>query len=139
MANIITKVMNFLVGRMGFNLDGTKVLTVPGRTSGEPRSVVVNPLNLKGISYLVSPRGETQWVKNVRAAGMLSLHRGRDVETYRAIEVHDPEEKLAVIRAYLERWGWPVKGLMGVDKGSSDEALGAILDKHPVFTLRRKE
>ena len=76
MAKTGNALSNLLIGRLGINMQGAMILTVTGRKSGEPRSVVVNPLDLNGYTYLVSPRGETQWVKNARAAGTLSLHRG---------------------------------------------------------------
>ena len=53
----------------GISLMGSRVLVVRGRTSGEPRSNPVNLLELDGERYLVAPRGNTQWVRNARAAG----------------------------------------------------------------------
>jgi len=137
MANFITSATNFLVGRMGINMQGAMVLTVRGRKSGEPRSVVVNPLEIDGVTYLLSPRGETQWVKNARVAGTLTLHRGRQYASYQVTEITDPEVKLTVMRAYLDRWSWQVKSLMGVSKASTDADLRAILGNHPVFVLNR--
>lgn len=130
-------VPTFLVGKLGLNLQGAMVLTVHGRKSGEPRSVVVNPLELSGKMYLVSPRGQTQWVKNLHADNSLALHRGSNRSGYRAHEVTDADEKLDVLRAYLDRWSWQVKNLMGVSKESSDDELRAIIGKHPVFVLQR--
>ena len=46
----------------GLSLFGSRVLTVPGRRSGELRSTPVNLLELDGTRYLVAPRGNTQWV-----------------------------------------------------------------------------
>ena len=135
--NLMNKVANFLVGKLGLNLQGAMVLTVRGRKSGEPRSVVVNPLELNGKTYLMSPRGETQWVKNLRADNNLTLHRGASRSGHRATEVTDADEKFAVLRTYLDRWSMQVKGLMGVSKESSDDELRAIIDAHPVFELQR--
>ena len=127
----------FLVGKLGLNLQGAMLLTVHGRKSGEPRSVVVNPLNLDGDMYLLSPRGETQWVKNLRVTSTLTLGRGSEVTAYDAEEVTDPEVAFNVMRAYLDRWSWQVKSLMGVSKASPDGELRAIIDRHPVFLLKR--
>ncbi|MDX6580636.1 MAG: hypothetical protein QOJ47_2185, partial [Gaiellales bacterium] len=55
--------------RLGLSVLGSRVLEVRGRTSGEPRRVPVNLLTLDGERYLVAPRGETQWVRNLRASG----------------------------------------------------------------------
>lgn len=133
---IVNSVAKVLVGNLGLNLKGAMVLTVRGRKSGEPRSLVVNVLDLDGNKYLLSPHGASNWVKNVRENGHLQLHRGKHRARYHAEEVTDPEEKLAVMRAYLDRWSWQVRGFMGVDKSASDEELRAILDKHPVFVLQ---
>ena len=54
--------------RMGISVYGSRVLYVRGRTSGEWRSQPVNPLNFDGNRYLVAPRGNTNWVRNLRAA-----------------------------------------------------------------------
>ena len=55
--------------RAGFSVWGSRELRVRGRTSGEWRTTPVNLLSHDGERYLVAPRGETQWVKNLRAAG----------------------------------------------------------------------
>lgn len=134
MVNGVAKVM---VGNLGLNLQGTMVLTARGRKSGEPRSVVVNVLDLHDNQYLLSPHGASNWVKNVRADGQLQLHRGKQRASYRAEEITDADEKLAVMRAYLDRWSWQVRGFMGVGKSASDEELRGILDSHPIFALQR--
>lgn len=136
MANFATQSTNFLVGNLGLNFFGAKLLTVRGRKSGEPRSVVVNPLEVDGSTYLLSPRGETQWVKNIRANHQASLGRGKKQASYTATEVNDADLKLKIMRDYLDRWSWQVNKLMGASKGSPDKELRAILDKHPIFLLR---
>lgn len=136
--SISNQISSFLVGKLGLNFQGTMVLTTRGRKSGEPRSVVVNPLELAGHIYLMSPRGETDWVKNLRADSSATLHRGSTRTEYMAVAVVDDEVKFRVLRAYLDRWSGQVKGLMGVSKDSSDDELRAIIGKHPVFVLTRK-
>src|SRR4051812_49605477 len=63
--------------RWGVSYRGTRELVVVGRTSGQVRTTVVNLLDLDGRQYLVAPRGNTQWVRNVRAAGRAELRLGR--------------------------------------------------------------
>ena len=66
------RVFNPLVARLtrwGISVKGSRVLEVRGRTSGEVRTTVVNLLTVDGVRYLVAPRGETQWVRNLRADG----------------------------------------------------------------------
>jgi deazaflavin-dependent oxidoreductase (nitroreductase family) len=126
--------MTFLVGTVGLNLQGAEVLDVRGRKSGETRSLVVNPLAIGGETYLMSARGESSWVKNVRASGEGQLRRGRRIRSFRAHELGN-DEKLPFMRPYLQKWGWQVKSFMGVDGNSSDDEIRAILPKHPVFRI----
>ena len=72
---------------MKFGLSGTYKLTVVGRTSGERREVPVMPIEHEGARYLVSTRGESAWVKNVRAAGKVELTRKGASETLAAVEI----------------------------------------------------
>jgi hypothetical protein len=63
----------------------------------------VNLLVFEDQRYLVAPRGQTQWVRNLRVAGQGELRVGRRTETFRATELGD-DEKVDVLRAYLGRW-----------------------------------
>ncbi len=100
-------------------------LAVRGRTSGAWRTVPVNVLEIEGRRYLVAPRGDTQWVRNLRASGRGELRwRGR-VEPFRAAEIPG-HERSRVIDAYLVRWGYKVR--------SSFKALPDPAD-HPVFRI----
>ena len=125
----------FIIGHLGLNFMGARVLVVRGRTSGVERSVPVNPLKLEGATYLLAPRGETQWVRNLRVAGKGSLKRGRSVETFRVQRELPPAERAPIIRAYLDRWYWQVGKLMGVPKTASNEDLIRIAPHHPVFEI----
>lgn len=119
----------------GISLFGTRVLRVRGRKSGETRSTLVNVLRLDGQRYLVAPRGQTQWVRNLRAAGEGELALGRRVEPIRAVELAD-HEKPPLLRAYLERWGWESSQFFdGVTAKSSDEELLRAAPRHPVFRI----
>lgn len=125
--------------RLGVSVLGSRVLEVKGRTTGQPRRTPVNLLRLDGAEYLVSPRGEGQWVRNVRAdGGRLDLLVGRRREHFSAVEVPD-EQKVPILRAYLGRWKAEVGAFFdGVGPESSEEALRAIAHKHPVFTLHKR-
>jgi deazaflavin-dependent oxidoreductase (nitroreductase family) len=129
------KIVGFLVGTLGLNLQGAEVLEVRGRKSGEIRALVVNPLELGGTTYLMSARGESPWVENIRASGEGTLRRGRHRRSFHVQELTNEDEKLPVVRAYLQKWGWQVKSFMGVDGHSTDDELRAILPKHPVFRV----
>jgi deazaflavin-dependent oxidoreductase (nitroreductase family) len=121
--------------KAGLSVKGSRVLFVRGRSSGEWRSTPVNPLRYEGASYLVAPRGQTQWVRNMRAAGGGELHLGRKVETFTATELADAD-KPALLRAYLRNWKAEVGMFFdGVGPDATDEQLLAIAPGYPVFRI----
>src|SRR4051812_20482644 len=121
--------------RRGLSVAGSRVLAVRGRTSGEWRTTVVNLLTTDERRYLVAPRGTTQWVRNLRARGQGELRVGRRTESFIARELADAD-KLAVLRAYLARWGWEVgRFFEGVTKDATDDELQAIASDFPVFEV----
>jgi len=137
---LVRKLMNpfvVVMMRAGVSVWGSRILEVPGRTSGIPRRTPVNLLELDGRRYLVSPRGEGQWVRNVRAnAGRLALLLGRRREELSAEELEDGE-KPPVLRAYLRRWKMEVGVFFdGVTADSPETDLRRIASRHPVFVLR---
>src|SRR6516164_8287640 len=97
--NVFNQLVAFLTKR-GMSVLGSRVLAVKGRSSGEWRTTPVNLLSYEGRRYLVAPRGETQWVRNLRVAGTGELRLGRRRETFRAVELPDAE-KPPLLRAYL--------------------------------------
>ena len=119
----------------GISLAGTRAIRVRGRKTGQNRGVVVNVLTVDGMDYLVSPRGNTQWARNLRAAGTLEVGpRWRRRQT-RAAEVADGD-KPDLLRRYLDRWYWEVKGHMaGLTPTSGDQELRAAAPTIPVFAL----
>jgi deazaflavin-dependent oxidoreductase (nitroreductase family) len=132
--NVFNKAVAGLTA-MGISLMGSRVLEVKGRKSGEWRTTPVNLLEVDGRQYLVAPRGNTQWVRNVRAAGGGRLRLGRKQEDFKATEVLD-DSRATLLRAYLKKWKWEVGAFFdGVGPDSSDAELLAIAPKHPVFKI----
>ncbi|AOR37558.1 deazaflavin-dependent nitroreductase [Streptomyces fodineus] len=130
----LNSVMGWLA-RHGVSIAGLAELSVRGRKSGQLQRIPVNPHRYDGEQYLISARGHSQWVRNMRAAGHGELRVGRKVRTFTAVEVPDAE-KLPVLRTYLERWGWEVKDYFkGVTAASSDEEIIAAAPDHPVFRI----
>jgi deazaflavin-dependent oxidoreductase (nitroreductase family) len=128
------RAVGFLTGH-GISLMGSRVLAVRGRKSGEWRTNPVNPLPHEGARYLVSPRGRTHWVRNIRVAGGGELRLGRKVEPITVTEVPD-DEKVPILRSYLRIWGWEVgRFFEGVTKNSTDDELAAIAPGFPVFRI----
>ena len=107
---------------MRFGISGVKPLAVRGRRTGRIQRVAVIPVEREGARYLVSPRGETDWVRNLRAAGG-DLELGG--ERLRATEI-SVAERPPILEAYQELAGRAVK--------SHFDALPDPVD-HPTFRL----
>jgi hypothetical protein len=136
--NLAAKAANGLfrwLAEAGIGVAGTRAMRVRGRKTGKRRGVVVNVLTVEGRDYLVSPRGNTQWARNARAAGEIELGprwRSRDV---RVVELAD-EDKPELLQRYLNRWFWEVKGHVGgLTPESTDVELRAAAPAIPVFEL----
>jgi deazaflavin-dependent oxidoreductase (nitroreductase family) len=123
--------------RMGVSVRGSRVLEHRGRTTGKAHHVPVNLLTIEGKQYLVAPRGETQWVRNVRAAEgrlVLILGRHRQACTAREIPVSD---SVTILRAYLRRWKFETGMFFdNVTPDSTDAEWAAEAPNHPVFEIR---
>ena len=132
--NVFNPAVAFLT-RRGVSILGSRVLAVKGRTSGVWRMTPVNLLDHEGRRYLVSPRGESQWVRNLRVAEAGELRVGTHAEAFRGRELSD-QEKVPVLRAYLKRWKVEVGAFFdGVGPNSSDAEIQAIAARHPAFEV----
>jgi deazaflavin-dependent oxidoreductase (nitroreductase family) len=123
-------------------LGGTDALiTVRGRRSGQPRTTPITICQNEGRRGLISPFGEVNWVRNLRAAGRATITvRGRREEVV-ATEL-DPEAAAAFIRDVLApharrvRGGeWFVRNVDRIDIDHPEEAAAG----RPVFELSRAE
>ena len=134
--NVFNRIVAWLT-LLSISVYGSRVLAVRGRKSGEWRTTPVNLLTHEGRRYLVAPRGETQWVRNLRAAGTGELRVGRRSEAFRGRELTD-DEKVPVLRAYLKRWKAEV-GIFfeGTGPDASDDQIRAIAPRHPAFEVLR--
>jgi deazaflavin-dependent oxidoreductase (nitroreductase family) len=132
--NVFNRIVAALT-RLGISVWGSRVLEVRGRKTGQPRRTPVNLLTLDGTRYLVAPRGHTQWVRNLRAAGEGELLLGRRREHFVAAEIADGEKE-PILRAYLKRWKWEVGQFFGgVEAASARDELRRIAPDHPVFRV----
>jgi deazaflavin-dependent oxidoreductase (nitroreductase family) len=122
--------------RAGFSVWGSRELRVRGRKSGEWRTTPVNLLSYEANRYLVAPRGETQWVRNLRVVGEGELRVGKRIEPFRATEIADAD-KAPILRAYLKRWKAEVGVFFGgVSATSPEEDIRRIASDHPVFQIQ---
>lgn len=127
------------LAELGISIAGTRALSVRGRKTGKRRSVVINLLSVSGVDYLVSPRGTTQWVRNVRAAGVVDVGPRWRRRRILATEVADTA-KPELLRRYVNRWHWEVKGHMaGLTPNSTDEELRSAASSIPVFELANRQ
>jgi deazaflavin-dependent oxidoreductase (nitroreductase family) len=131
--NVFNRMVHTL-GRLGISLAGAETLAVRGRKSGEIRTNPVNPFELGGRTYLLAPRGTTEWVRNLRAAGEGELRKGSRARRFRAEEVAD-SDKLPLLRLYVDRWAWEAKDFLGVGKDATDEQLREIAAENPAFEI----
>jgi deazaflavin-dependent oxidoreductase (nitroreductase family) len=122
--------------RAGVSVMGSRVLRIRGRTSGLWRETPVNLLSFDGENYLVAARGETQWVRNLRASGEGELRVGRRTQRFTPEELTE-NEKTPILRAYLKRWRWEVGAFFaGVSAESTNAELRSEGRHHPVFRVR---
>lgn len=119
--------------RWGVGPRHTYLLTVRGRATGRLYSTPVTRVEEGGRRWLVAPYGEVGWVRNARAAGEVTLSRGRRPETV-ALEELGPAEAAPVLRRYLAEV--PItRPFFDVTPASSPEAFAAEAPRHPVFRL----
>jgi deazaflavin-dependent oxidoreductase (nitroreductase family) len=118
------KIFNPLSMMTGFGSDAT--LITRGRRTGEPRRIPVIPVEFNGARYLVAPRGETDWVRNIRAAGgAAELQRKGQTQAIAATEIA-VSERAPVIEIYRKKAGSAVAAYW---KALPDDA------DHPVFRI----
>jgi deazaflavin-dependent oxidoreductase (nitroreductase family) len=132
--NAFNGAVKWLTAR-GISLLGSRVLAVRGRRSGEVRTTVVNLFTHDGERYLLAPRGHTQWVRNLRAAGAGELRLGRRTERFVPVEVADAD-KPPLIRIYLRKWAWEAGAFFdGLTADSSEADIAAAAPGFPVFRI----
>jgi deazaflavin-dependent oxidoreductase (nitroreductase family) len=119
--------------RLGPIFPGLHVLTVPGRRTGRPRSTPVLLIRRGGAHYLVAAYGQTGWVRNARAAGAVTLARGRRRRTV-AVEELPAEDAGPVLRAYARRIPL-VRPYFDASTRAPDAAWAVEAAAHPVFRL----
>jgi hypothetical protein len=138
--NVAERAANELIrwlAEAGVSLAGTRALRVRGRKTGKVRGVVVNVLSVDGREFVVSPRGNTQWARNARAAGAVDMGPRWRSRRVRIAEVAD-DAKPALLKRYLDRWYWEVKGHVGsLTPQSTDDEMRTVAPSIPVFELLR--
>ena len=139
--NVVERVFNRLFGvlvGLGGGLEHNYLVQVRGRKSGRIYSTPVNLLETEQGRYLVAPRGNTQWVKNLRASYELSLKKGSKIHRCR-VRGLDDSEKPTLLKEYLNRYRTTVQRYFSIPADSSLDAFAEISNEHPVFELERND
>ena len=110
---------------MRFGIGGAQTLVVRRRTSGGEQVLPVIPVEHEGARYVVSTRGESDWVKNLRAAGRGEIRRGQWSGSFTATEV-PLDQREPIIATYRGVAGKTVEGYW--------EQLPDAAD-HPTFRI----
>jgi deazaflavin-dependent oxidoreductase (nitroreductase family) len=134
------RIANAVLGsllRVGLGPSFMRLLTVTGRRTGQPHTTPVVPVQTDQGRWLVAPYGEVGWVRNARAAGKVTLRRGRASETLAVTEL-SPADAVPVLREYLDMKlvRQRVQPYFDVTPQSSDAEFAADAAHHPVFELR---
>lgn len=119
----VAKVFNKVA--MATGVGNSKTLTVTKRASGQPQRIPVLVPEVDGVKYLVSTRGESQWVKNVRVNPRVTVGSA----AYLATEI-PVEQRAPILEVFRPLGGKVVEGYWRELPKDAD---------HPVFALTPSE
>lgn len=110
------------------------MLEIRGRKSGQPRKHAVNTVEVEGQRYLVSTRGNAEWVRNARAANgeAAIIRRGRHGVRLEELLV---DQRAPMIQAYLKENISQVRAFFAVGPDAPIEEFQRIAPDHPVFRV----
>jgi deazaflavin-dependent oxidoreductase (nitroreductase family) len=130
---LFNRAFGALVG-IGIGPPDYYLLQVRGRQSGRTRSTPVNVIRVRDRSFLVAPRGMTQWVRNVAVTGELTLKRGPGPRRFQVRSVPNAE-KPEILRAYLQRFRGTVQRYFPIPADSAVGDFHPLAERYPVFEL----
>jgi deazaflavin-dependent oxidoreductase (nitroreductase family) len=142
--SVINPIFHFLVLKFGLGTRGDqdvlRILRVRGRTSRRTYEMPVRIAKMRGQSYVISMLGESQWARNLRAAGEAQLLAGRNVESVRANEIVG-QEKAAFLTWYCQHPEFAQRARYAL-KVDTDQLTPAEIERlcrlWPVFRLERE-
>ena len=140
----IVPILNPLVRRLlrvGVPMGPNVLLTIRGRTSGQPRAFPVALMESGGRQYVFATFGEVNWVRNLRAAGEAVLRRGRRNEVVVAVELPAEEAALVMADALAPFLASPITAPLlrrwyDLERDSSPAEYLEEARHHAVFELR---
>lgn len=130
---IVNRAFGFMV-KIGLGLSHNFLLEVRGRKTGRIYSTPVNVLEYKNKKYLVAPRGDTQWVRNVIASQMATLVKGTKRENIRLQPIAD-QAKAEILKAYLDTYKLTVQRYFPIPAGSPVKEFEPLAGRYPVFEI----
>ena len=128
--------------RFGMPLGPNRVLTIRGRRTGQLHTIPLAVAEVDGRRWVIGTFGETNWVRNLRAAGQAELeidgqgHQVKAVELTRAQAAEFFTNVIVPYVAHMPRL-WRV-GVQSLIKFAAPEIYSdptSAADKHPVFEL----
>ena len=119
--------------RAGAGASYRHILTVRGRRTGRARSTPADVVETVGHRWLVAGYGPSSWALNARAAGEVTLRRGRGSKRYTVTEPA-PADAVPVLRKYMAQIR-VTRPYFDAAPDSPDDAIKAELPRHPVFQL----
>ena len=132
--------LGVMLTSLGMAPSDAVTLEIVGRRSGKKRRTPVVRIEHDGAGYVVALAGESQWVRNVRAADGAAVIKRRGSEQVRLVEL-PVAERPSVIAAYMNRGGKfrakEAEFYFGLDADSTAEDILAIASHYPVFRVDR--
>ena len=119
--------------RLGLGPQTTYLLTVRGRRSGKVYSTPINLIEHGDDRWLVAPYGMVNWVRNARAAGQVTLTRGRRSESVKITEL-GPDDSAPILKEYVQR-NAITRPYFHAPPDAPPEAFAAEASRHPVFKV----
>jgi deazaflavin-dependent oxidoreductase (nitroreductase family) len=127
------RLYGWLIGA-GLTSRNNALLEVVGRKSGRHYTTPVYLLIIGGRTFLVCPRGRSQWVRNAEVNGKVWLKRRGERIEYALRPVLDADRP-ELLRAYLDRFKFIVQRYFPLPADSPASAFASIADRYPVFQL----
>jgi F420H(2)-dependent quinone reductase len=120
------RIVNPLMAALGL----APALTIRGRTSGHRYTMPVLPLEYEGKQYLVAPRGNTHWARNLRSVGEGELRAGGRKVRFTATEIPQGQRG-PLVTAYVEKYGSKYGGFVAKEFAALPDPAD-----HPVFLVQ---
>jgi deazaflavin-dependent oxidoreductase (nitroreductase family) len=120
--------------RLGVPVGSMALLTVPGRKTGQPRSTPIAILEYEGKSYVITPYGAVNWVRNLRAAGRATLRRRGRTDAIVAVELA-ATDAAPILQHAISRMPSFLRPYFDVTPSSSLEDFEREAASHPTFRL----